>query len=195
MPPTGPAPPPINVKLLLIGNSSVGKSSLLLRFSDEQWLPEDEASATIGVDFRVHKMEVRGKKVKLSIWDTAGQERFRTITSSYYRGAQGVILVYDVANRESFDALPRWYAEMETYVSPAVVKIVVGNKLDKMRLPPFTHTDAEYSRQVSTEEAAAFAARMDSLFVKASAKTALDVRDTFRMPEPGEPGDDEPDWP
>ncbi|CAL1702738.1 unnamed protein product [Somion occarium] len=122
---------PVNVKLLLIGNSSVGKSSLLLRFSDEQWLPEDESSATIGVDFRVHKMEVKGKKVKLSIWDTAGQERFRTITSSYYRGAQGIILVYDVANRESFEALPRWYSELETYVSPSVVKIIVGNKVDK----------------------------------------------------------------
>ncbi|KIN94722.1 hypothetical protein M404DRAFT_1008099, partial [Pisolithus tinctorius Marx 270] len=134
---------PVNVKLLLIGNASVGKSSLLLRFSDEQWIPEDEATATIGVDFRVHKMEVNGRKVKLSIWvsfsfflacpltdgafpslnlgsvlhhalvftahttlifppicnvahdvpqDTAGQERFRTITSSYYRGAQGIIV-------------------------------------------------------------------------------------------------------
>jgi len=82
----------INVKLLLIGNSSVGKSSLLLRFSDKQWLPEDEASATIGVDFRVHKMEVNGRKVKMSIWDTAGQERFRTTTASYYRGAEGVIV-------------------------------------------------------------------------------------------------------
>ncbi|KAF7328901.1 Ras-related protein Rab-18 [Mycena venus] len=125
------APAPINCKLLLIGNSSVGKSSLLLRFSDEQWLPEDESSATIGVDFRVHKMEVKGKKVKLSIWDTAGQERFRTITSSYYRGAQGIILVYDVSNRESFDALPRWFSELETYVSDKVVKILVGNKVDK----------------------------------------------------------------
>ena len=65
--------------------------------------------------------------------DTAGQERFRTITSSYYRGAQGIILVYDVANRESFDALPRWYAELETYVSKSVVKIIVGNKVDKVR--------------------------------------------------------------
>jgi Ras-related protein Rab-18 len=130
MPPITPASQPMNVKLLLIGNSSVGKSCLLLRFSDEQWLPEDESSATIGVDFRVcgasellteklitvsilfqvHKMEVKGRKVKLSIWvsrpfysitmhdseaiskDTAGQERFRTITSSYYRGAQGIIL-------------------------------------------------------------------------------------------------------
>ncbi|KAA1470882.1 ras-domain-containing protein [Dentipellis sp. KUC8613] len=160
---------PINVKLLLIGNSSVGKSSLLLRFSDQQWLPEDEASATIGVDFRVHKMDVKGKKVKLSIWDTAGQERFRTITSSYYRGAQGIILVYDVANKESFDALPRWYSELETYVSDSVVKIVVGNKVDK-----------EYSRQVPTEEGRKFAERMNSLFVEASAKTAVGVREAFR---------------
>ena len=68
--------------------------------------------------------------------DTAGQERFRTITSSYYRGAQGVILVYDVANRESFDALPKWFAELETYVSSAVVKIIVGNKVDKVRFSP-----------------------------------------------------------
>ncbi|EMD35924.1 hypothetical protein CERSUDRAFT_53067 [Gelatoporia subvermispora B] len=160
---------PINVKLLLIGNSSVGKSSLLLRFSDEQWLPEDESSATIGVDFRVHKMEVNGKKVKLSIWDTAGQERFRTITSSYYRGAQGIILVYDVANRESFDALPRWYSELETYVSSSVVKIIVGNKVDK-----------EFSRQVSYSEGQQFAQRMGSLFVEASAKTSVGVREAFQ---------------
>ena len=77
-------------------------------------------------------MDVKGKKVKLSIWDTAGQERFRTITSSYYRGAQGIILVYDVSNRETFDALPRWFSELETYVSSAVVKIIVGNKVDKV---------------------------------------------------------------
>ncbi|KAJ3764220.1 ras family-domain-containing protein [Lentinula raphanica] len=156
----------INVKLLLIGNSSVGKSSLLLRFSDEQWLPEDESSATIGVDFRVHRMDVNGKKVKLSIWDTAGQERFRTITSSYYRGAQGIILVYDVSSRESFDALPRWYSELETYVSESVVKILVGNK--------------EFSRQVPAAEAAAFAQCMNSLFIEASAKTSVNVQETFR---------------
>ncbi|KAF8883006.1 ras family-domain-containing protein [Infundibulicybe gibba] len=161
---THPAPV-LNVKLLLIGNSSVGKSSLLLRFSDEQWLPEDESSATIGVDFRVHKMEIDGKKVKLSIWDTAGQERFRTITSSYYRGAQGIILVYDVSNRETFDALPRWFSELDTYVSSSVVKIVVGNK--------------EHTRQVPTAEAEAFAERMDALFVETSAKTAHNVPAVF----------------
>ncbi|KAF8621940.1 hypothetical protein AX15_007375 [Amanita polypyramis BW_CC] len=169
MPPVPPQQQPINVKLLLIGNASVGKSSLLLRFSDEQWLPEDEASATIGVDFRVHKMDVNGKKVKLSIWDTAGQERFRTITSSYYRGAQGVILVYDVTSRETFDALPRWYAELDTYISTPVIKILVGNKVDK-----------EYSRQVATSEGEAYAKKMDSLFVEASAKTAVGVKETFK---------------
>ncbi|KAF8876605.1 ras family-domain-containing protein [Gymnopilus junonius] len=168
-PTTGAPSQPINVKLLLIGNSSVGKSSLLLRFSDEQWLPEDESSATIGVDFRVHKMEINGKRVKLSIWDTAGQERFRTITSSYYRGAQGVILVYDVANRESYEALPRWYSELETYVSSSVVKILVGNKVDK-----------EFSRQVPRAEAEKFAARMNSLFIETSAKTAVGVTDAFQ---------------
>ncbi|KAJ7262658.1 ras-domain-containing protein [Mycena haematopus] len=169
MAPAATKPPaPVNCKLLLIGNSSVGKSSLLLRFSDEQWLPEDESSATIGVDFRVHKMEVKGKKVKLSIWDTAGQERFRTITSSYYRGAQGIILVYDVSNRDSFEALPRWYSELETYVSDKVVKILVGNKVDK-----------EFSRQVPTSEAQAFATRMNSLFVEASAKTSVGVKEAF----------------
>ncbi|ELU37628.1 Rab18 [Rhizoctonia solani AG-1 IA] len=135
------------------GNSSVGKSSILLRFSDETWLSEDESSATIGVDFRVSKMEVRGKKVKL--------KRFRTITSSYYRGAQGIILVYDVANRESFEALPKWFSELET--------IPVGNKVDK-----------EFSRQVTTEEGKAFAERMGTLFVECSAKTKVGVQDTFR---------------
>jgi len=146
---------------------------LLLRFAepdlDRQWLPEDEASATIGVDFKVHNMEVNGKRVKLSIWDTAGQERFRTITSSYYRGAQGIILVYDVANRETFQGLPTWYRELETYVSPSVVKIVVGNKVDK-----------EASRQVSYAEGEAFATRMNSLFIEASAKTAVGVREAFQ---------------
>ncbi|KAF8315800.1 ras-domain-containing protein [Cantharellus anzutake] len=151
------------------GNSSVGKSSLLLRFADETWLDEDESHATIGVDFRVHRVQVKdGKKAKLSIWDTAGQERFRTITSSYYRGAQGIILVYDVSNRESFDALPRWFSEMESYVSPSVVKIIVGNKVDK-----------EYSRAVSPGEGRRFAERMNSLFIEASAKTAVGVRQVF----------------
>ncbi|KIM31362.1 hypothetical protein M408DRAFT_327599 [Serendipita vermifera MAFF 305830] len=160
------APP--NLKLLLIGNSSVGKSSLLMRFTDAQFLPEDESSATIGVDFRVCKLEVGGRRVKLSIWDTAGQERFRTITSSYYRGAQGIIVAYDISNRETFDALPRWFTELETYVSPSVVKMLVGNKLDK-----------EFSRAVTEDEGRKFAERTGCLFVEASAKTNIGVREAF----------------
>jgi Ras-related protein Rab-18 len=129
-------------KILLIGDSGTGKSSLLLRFTDDTFL-EEEMSATIGVDFKVHFLSLpkshatilNSDRMKLSIWDTAGQERFRTLTSSYYRGAQGVILVYDVTQRETFDHLiDTWLPELETYTlgnSSGVVKMVVGNKVDK----------------------------------------------------------------
>jgi len=160
--------PPLNLKILLIGNSSVGKSSLLLRFSDQSFLSEEEGSATIGVDFKVSRLDVDGVRYKLSIWDTAGQERFRTITSSYYRGAQGVILVYDVSDRDSFDALPRWLSELETYCGSAVVKAIVGNKTDK-----------EFSRKVPASEGQAFASRMDAIFIEASAKRGNGVQETF----------------
>jgi Ras-related protein Rab-18 len=91
----------------MIGSSSVGKSSVLLRFTDDTYLSSDEVSSTIGVDFKLKMLDhsKSGRRFKLSIWDTAGQERFRTLTSSYYRGAQGVILMYDISNRETFDAL------------------------------------------------------------------------------------------
>ncbi|KAM3589066.1 Ras-related protein Rab-18 [Umbelopsis sp. WA50703] len=157
------------LKLLLIGNSSVGKSSLLLRFTDDTFLPQDEVSATIGVDFKVSMMEVDGQKYKLTIWDTAGQERFRTLTSSYYRGAQGVILVYDVSNRDTFDALQNWYTELKTYSSSQdVVKMIVGNKVDK-----------ESSRVVTYKEGAAMAQKLQTLFVECSAKTKVGVQEAF----------------
>ncbi|KAI9439257.1 P-loop containing nucleoside triphosphate hydrolase protein [Lactarius indigo] len=138
----------INVKLLLIGISSVGKTSFLLCFSDKQWFPEDETSAAIDVDFRVNW----GSGGARSTWcshsgsgaasaclvhspapqqDSAGQEHFRTITASHYHGTQGVILVYDVSNRESFEALSRWLEELENYVPPEVITIV-GNKPDNV---------------------------------------------------------------
>jgi len=157
------------LKLLLIGNSNVGKSSLLLRFIDDAFLPQDEVSATIGVAFKVKMIEVEGKKYKLTIWDTAGQERFRTLTSSYYRGAQGVILVYDVSNRETFDALGNWFTELNTYCSSKdVVKMIVGNKVDK-----------ESSRLVTTKEGAAMARKLQTLFIECSAKTKLGVKEAF----------------
>ncbi|CDH54148.1 ras-related protein rab-18 [Lichtheimia corymbifera JMRC:FSU:9682] len=157
------------LKLLLIGNSNVGKSSLLLRFTDDTFLPQEEVSATIGVDFKVAMMDVDDQKYKLTIWDTAGQERFRTLTSSYYRGAQGVILVYDVSSRESFEALDTWWKEVNTYCSsPDVVKMIVGNKVDK-----------ESSRAVTYKEGAEMARKLQTLFVECSAKTNVGVKEAF----------------
>nr|XP_019049392.1 hypothetical protein I302_03178 [Kwoniella bestiolae CBS 10118]OCF28322.1 hypothetical protein I302_03178 [Kwoniella bestiolae CBS 10118] len=161
-------PSSLNLKLLLIGNSSVGKSSLLLRFTDNEFLSDEETAATIGVDFKVKSIELDGKKYKLSVWDTAGQERFRTLTSSYYRGAQGVVLVYDVSSRQTFDELLKWFKEIDTYCGEGVVKMIVGNKVDK-----------EFSRQVTTDEGRAFAQRMGALFVECSAKTRLGVPEAF----------------
>ncbi|KAI8841736.1 P-loop containing nucleoside triphosphate hydrolase protein [Chytridium lagenaria] len=138
-------------KLLLIGDSGTGKSSLLLRFTDDTCL---------GVDFKVKTIDVDAKKYKLTIWDTAGQERFRTLTSSYYRGAQGVILVYDVSNRQTFDHLQLWFTELETYSSTRdVIKMIVGNKSDK---------DASGVREVTRKEGES-----------TSAKTKSGVKDAF----------------
>ncbi|WVN85362.1 uncharacterized protein L203_100507 [Cryptococcus depauperatus CBS 7841] len=161
-------PSGINLKLLLIGNSSVGKSSLLLRFTDDEFLSDEETIATIGVDFKLKCIELDGKKYRLSIWDTAGQERFRTLTASYYRGAQGVILVYDVSSRQSFEELLKWVKEVDTYCDEAISKVIIGNKVDK-----------EFSRQVSFSEGQEFAQRMDALFVECSAKTSVRVGDAF----------------
>ncbi|KAI8926451.1 ras family-domain-containing protein [Entophlyctis helioformis] len=159
-------------KLLLIGDSGTGKSSILLQFTSAQWLsPDQESGATIGVDFKVKMLEVDSKLYKLTIWDTAGQERFRTLTSSYYRGAQGVILVYDVSNRSSFDNLQTWINELETYSSSKdVVKMIVGNKSDK---------DVSGGREVPRKEGEAFAKRMGTLFIETSAKTTAGVQDAF----------------
>ncbi|KAI9635178.1 small GTPase superfamily [Dioszegia hungarica] len=162
-----------NLKILLIGNSSVGKSSLLLRFSSATFLPPDEATATIGVDFKVKTITVRPEgpsQVKLSIWDTAGQERFRVLTGSYYRGAMGVVLVYDISSRTSFDELVKWLTEIDTYCSTGVCKLLVGNKVDR-----------ELSRQVSTTEGREFAQRMGMGFIECSAMSNTGVDDLFEQ--------------
>ncbi|KDN40363.1 putative ras-related protein rab-18 [Tilletiaria anomala UBC 951] len=157
------------LKILLLGSSAVGKSSLLLRFTDDEFLPVEETSATIGVDYKQKSIEVNGRRFKLSIWDTAGQERFRSLVGSYYRGAQGVIMVYDVTVRETFNSLPMWFNELETFsTSSDIVKIVVGNKVDK-----------ESSRVITTEEGRAFAESKGCLFVEASAKKGQNVSGAF----------------
>ncbi|KAK7500839.1 hypothetical protein BaRGS_00008083 [Batillaria attramentaria] len=154
------------LKILIIGESGVGKSSLLLRFTDDTFDPEQ--AATIGVDFKVKTLAVDGNKAKLAIWDTAGQERFRTLTPSYYRGAQGVILVYDVSSKASFAKLDVWLNELETFATKHdMVKMLVGNKIDKEK------------REVSKEEGLRFARKHHMLFIEASAKTKEGVQCSF----------------
>jgi len=115
-------------KILLIGDSSVGKSSLLLRFSDNTF--KEDIMNTIGVDFKIRQFNIKGKVVKLQIWDTAGQERFRTITSSYYRGAHGIIVTYDITDAGTFEGCKRWLNESKKFAAGDVQRILVGNKID-----------------------------------------------------------------
>lgn len=153
-------------KLLLIGNSAIGKSSLLLRFSDnifnESFLP------TIGVDFKIRTFDLSSKTVKLQIWDTAGQERFKTITSSYYKGAHGIILVYDITDKQSFKDVENWLSEVEKYANETVVKLLVGNKCD-----------LESQRQVTFEQGKEFADSLGVKFIETSAKNSINVEKAF----------------
>ncbi|KAK7374456.1 hypothetical protein VNO80_07886 [Phaseolus coccineus] len=153
-------------KLLLIGDSGVGKSCLLLRFADDSYI--ESYISTIGVDFKIRTVEQDGKTIKLQIWDTAGQERFRTITSSYYRGAHGIIIVYDVTDEESFNNVKQWLSEIDRYASDSVNKLLVGNKCDLTE-----------NRAVSYDTAKAFADEIGIPFMETSAKDATNVEQAF----------------
>lgn len=159
-------------KILLIGDSGVGKSSLLFSFISSHL---DDLAPTIGVDFKIKHLPVAGKKLKLTIWDTAGQERFRTLTSSYYRSAQGIMLVYDVTRRETFTNLSDvWAKEVELYsTNQDCVKILVGNKVDKDSGSEMTE------REVTREEGVALAKEYGCLFLECSAKTRANVEKCF----------------
>jgi len=152
-------------KLVLIGDSGVGKSCLLLRFADDAFT--ESFISTIGVDFRFRTVKIADKTVKLQIWDTAGQERFRTITSAYYRGADGIIMVYDVTHRESFEHVREWLKEVERYAAPETCKLLIGNKSDR--------TD----RAVSDSEGAALAKELGMPFLETSARTSDNVEAAF----------------
>lgn len=152
-------------KLVLIGDSSVGKSCLLLRFADDAFT--ESYISTIGVDFRFRSVNIGDKVVKLQIWDTAGQERFRTITSAYYRGADGIVLVYDVTNPESFNHIQDWLNEVKRYANENTCMLLIGNKNDR--------TD----KHVETAEGKKFAESLGMPFLETSAKTAENVEDAF----------------
>lgn len=153
-------------KLLLIGDSGVGKSCLLLRFADHTYT--ESYISTIGVDFKIRTIELDGKTIKLQIWDTAGQERFRTITSSYYRGAHGIIVVYDVTDSESFNNVKTWLNEIDRYACENVNKLLVGNKSDLVN-----------KKAVNYDTAKAFADKLSIPFLETSAKSALNVETAF----------------
>ncbi|KAJ9524061.1 hypothetical protein QJQ45_022494 [Haematococcus lacustris] len=165
-------------KLLLIGDSGVGKSCLLLRFADDTYT--ESYISTIGVDFvsrdaldslglkKIRTVELDGKVIKLQIWDTAGQERFRTITSSYYRGAHGIIVVYDVTDQESFNNVKQWLNEIDRYANENVNKLLIGNK-----------SDLTSKKVVDYQTAKAFADEIGIPFLETSAKNATNVEEAF----------------
>ncbi|CAK73115.1 unnamed protein product (macronuclear) [Paramecium tetraurelia] len=154
-------------KVLLIGNSGVGKSCMLMRFSENQF--RNHFYNTIGVDFKIKVFQIDRSTVKLQIWDTAGQDRFRTITSSYYRGAQGIIIVFDVTDRESFNQIRQWIQEIDKFAAESVNKILVGNKIDSSQ------------RRVSTDEAEALAKSYNISYIETSAKTNINIENCFSL--------------
>eukprot|EP01100_Stratorugosa_tubuloviscum_P007234 TRINITY_DN302_c0_g1_i2.p1 TRINITY_DN302_c0_g1~~TRINITY_DN302_c0_g1_i2.p1 ORF type:complete len:216 (-),score=111.44 TRINITY_DN302_c0_g1_i2:27-674(-) len=154
------------IKLLLIGDSGVGKSCLLLRFSDDSFTPS--FITTIGIDFKIRTIELDGKKIKLQIWDTAGQERFRTITTAYYRGAMGILLVYDVTDEKSFSNIRNWMRNIEQHATESVNKMLIGNKCDMVD-----------KRAVESDRGKALAAEYGINFLETSAKNSINVEEAF----------------
>ncbi|KAG9147394.1 hypothetical protein Leryth_019651 [Lithospermum erythrorhizon] len=154
-------------KVVLIGDSAVGKSNLLARFARDEFYPNSKS--TIGVEFQTQKMEINGKEVKAQIWDTAGQERFRAVTSAYYRGAVGALLVYDISRRQTFDSIGRWLNELQTHSDMNVVTILVANK-----------SDLKDAREVSTAEGKTLAEAQDLFFIETSALDSSNVSAAFQ---------------
>lgn len=154
------------IKLLIIGDSGVGKSCLLMRFADDTFTTS--FITTIGIDFKIKTIDLDGKKIKLQIWDTAGQERFRTITTAYYRGAMGIVLVYDVTDENSFSNIRNWMSNIDKNAVDGVNKILVGNKCDQ-----------ESKRVIPYAKGQALAQEYEIEFFETSAKTPVNVNQAF----------------
>jgi len=152
--------------VVLIGDSGVGKSNLLLRFTKNDFLMESKS--TIGVEFATRTLKVTGKTIKAQIWDTAGQERYRAITSAYYRGAVGALLVYDITKKSTFENAERWLSELREHADNDIVILLVGNK-----------SDMRHIRAVTTEEGAAMAEKNGLFFIETSALDATNVDKAF----------------
>ncbi|XP_013777557.1 ras-related protein Rab-8A-like isoform X1 [Limulus polyphemus] len=153
-------------KMLVLGDSNVGKTCIVNRFCDEKFY--DTYISTIGIDFKQKIINLDGMPVKLQIWDTAGQERFRTLTTAYYRGAMGIIVMYDVTNMDSFNHLSYWFRNIEENASPDLVKVLVGNKCDVTHL-----------RQIERERGEKLADSFNIPFFECSCKQNINVQETF----------------
>lgn len=153
-------------KILIIGNSSVGKTSFLFRYADDSFT--SAFVSTVGIDFKVKTVIRREKRMKLQIWDTAGQERYRTITTAYYRGAMGFILMYDITNEESFNSVQDWVTQIKTYSWDNAQVILVGNK-----------SDMEAERVVTYDRGKQLADQLGLEFFETSAKENINVKNVF----------------
>ncbi|CAK9217752.1 unnamed protein product [Sphagnum jensenii] len=154
-------------KVVLIGDSGVGKSNLLSRFTRNEFCLESKS--TIGVEFATRSIQVDGKTIKAQIWDTAGQERYRAITSAYYRGAVGALLVYDITKHVTYENVERWLKELRDHADSNIVIMLVGNK-----------SDLKHLRGVSTEDAQAFSEKEGLSFIETSALEATNVEKAFQ---------------
>ena len=155
-------------RYIIVGDMAVGKSCILLQFTDNKFRNQHEL--TIGVEFGAKTISINGKSVKIQIWDTAGQEAFQAITRTYYKGAIGALLVYDITRKETFIHVTKWLEEVRNNSSKTITVILIGNK-----------KDLEDKRQVSYEEGEAFAKENGLMFLETSAKTAYNVVESFNL--------------
>ncbi|XP_031481128.1 ras-related protein RABA5d-like [Nymphaea colorata] len=155
-------------KVVIIGDSAVGKSNLMSRYVRNEF--DANSKATIGVEFQTQSMEIDGKEVKAQIWDTAGQERFRALTSAYYRGAAGALVVYDISRRSTFESIERWLDELRNHTDTTVVRMLVGNKSDLANI-----------RDVTVEEGKSLAESEGLFFLETSALDSTNVKTAFEI--------------
>ena len=153
-------------KVLLLGDTDVGKSSLILRYTEETF--NSKLVNSIGVDFKMKKKEIDGKVIKVQIWDTAGHERFRSITYSYYRGANAIIIVFDITDKKSFLSITEWLKQIEKHAKENVFKFLVGNK-----------SDLAEERKVTFEEAKEYADEHELPYIETSAKEGININELF----------------
>ena len=156
----------INIKILLIGDSSVGKTSILLRYVDDEF--SEGYVSTIGIEYKIKTITINNKKVIMRIWDTSGQERYRSITQNFYRNANGILFIFDIANKESFDSIKNWLIDSEDS-DIKISKILVGNKID-----------LEDERIINKETAENFANKKEIKYFETSAKEGKNIDLIFR---------------